>query len=209
MTIWRYPATYLYISTATAEILVVILIAKIQMARTYVPQLAAWQWYIHWTTCKYINKNRIQLILHPLHFLSIFNRPDLLASSFDIIHKPCAFSDFSCTLWTLSLIPSLLHMICMQPSKLSESKHLHGWDPMLQRRTGKHHMRNPLRHVLDLLLSGVAELFLPSRSKVRGAIPQVSKSAPHLPDAYSRLASTLPYLIIQTIQRCPPMVACA
>jgi hypothetical protein len=43
MTIWRYPATYLYISTATAEILVVILIAKIQMARTYVPQLAARQ----------------------------------------------------------------------------------------------------------------------------------------------------------------------
>jgi hypothetical protein len=40
MTIWRYPATYLNISTATAEILVVILIAKIQMAGTYV---AAWQ----------------------------------------------------------------------------------------------------------------------------------------------------------------------
>jgi hypothetical protein len=80
---------------------------------------------------------------------------------------------------------------------------------MSQRKTEKRHMRKYLRNGQDLLLSGVAGPFLPSRSKVRGTILQVSMRAAHLLDAYSRPAATLRYLVVQPIQCCPPMVACA
>jgi len=90
-------------------------------------------------------------------------------------------------------------MKCFLPSKLAGSRPLRGRDPMSQRRTEKHRTRKYLRHGQDLLLSGVAELLLPSRSKVRGTILQVSIREPHLLDAYSWPASTLRYLVVQPI----------
>ena len=80
---------------------------------------------------------------------------------------------------------------------------------MLQRRAEMRRTRRYLRHEQDLLLSGVAELFLPFGSKVRGKILQVSMRVPHLLDTYSRLTPAQRYLVIQLIKGRPPMVACA